>query len=1302
MSSTTLPKTPKTPKNPSATKRKAKNDDKTLEPKLKKAKNNKPPKIPIPHMSASTSVPQSESVPNSHRSIPDGVSATVDLDKLLEQDSKKYSKKELKEHILTLPDTYIGSTVPSEIETWVVNDNLSDNNTEEQVDVISTPLIVQKKVTVSMGLYKIIDEILQNAADNVPRTKAHKMTDPSIDLTTQLKISFEDDGHITVWNNGEGIPIVEHKEHKVLIPTMIFGELLTSGNYGDQEQRRWGGKNGYGSKISSIFSKEFVVETVDRVRQKKFVQKWTENMSVITPAKVTDFTGASYTKITFLPDYKRFGCQNLTHDMKSLLYRRVYDLAGTTGVSVFLNKKKLAIRHFQHFTELFLDKSVKRVYECVYEPKDPTQMAWEIVACPSPDGTFQHVSYVNFVSTFQGGKHVDYIADRISKKLCDQFNEKLAKNQTPIQRKHIKNNLWIFVNASIVNPSFSSQTKEYLTTTAANYSPCELTDGFYQKLMKSEIMDRARLLKDFQEQKMSVKTDGKKVKTIFGIPKLEDANEAGGKKSRQCTLILTEGDSAKTFAVSGLGVVGRDYYGVFPLKGKVLNVRDASVKEVLENQEIQNLKKILGLREGLKSIDDLRYGEVMILTDEDVDGIHIKGLLMNLFDVFWQDIIKQGFLISMYTPLVKVQKGTKTVAIFYNEREFLQWKESHPTHSMSIRYYKGLGTHTANEAREYFKSMQKIKYIYDDKSPDMLRKVFDEKMADQRKEWIAQHHHVPLDYTLKKIDISEFVDKALITYSNANNIRSIPSFMDGFKPSQRKVICGVLRRNQVKEIKVSQLVGPISSEMAYHHGEKSLEMTVINMAQNFVGSNNINLLHPQGQFGTRLLGGQDAASSRYIFTHLEPITRKIFRPEDDAILRSNVEDDKKVEPQFYLPVIPMILVNGASGIGTGFSTDIPNFNPMDIIQNIRKILHNEPLNRNVVPYVPFLPLIPWYRKFQGEIVKRGEQYISKGKWSKITNSTIHITELPLNSWTDTYKAYLEKLVQGEVKKAKGGIVKYKINNKQDERFIDITVELDKDYSDEDIEAFLKLTENKTCNINNMHMFSPGGNLVKFKTPEDILSTFCQYRLHFYDQRRSYQLQLLDRDITELKEKMRFIRAVIDKTLVLMDCEKSKVYQQLQKLQFLPNPHLKPIVIPPTDPHLWNQVSEPHVVLSALYSRKETGISSNNINNTENNHDDDINNNDTEDINDIKDIEVKGTAFDQKSDYSKEVLMAHYKYLVSIPVYNFTREEIKRLEKQLEDKQKQFQQLEQSSNRVLWLHDLEELEKELVKHNKLNE
>ena len=1332
----------------------------------------------------------------------------IDMDKVdlsIEKDSQKYSKKELRQHILDLPDSYIGCIYPTEIDMWVYDDNVSNphnnsdmndnsneniNTSDEQTtntsDSISTtkPLISLKKVNVSMGLYKIFDEVIQNAADNVARSRFRKRDNPDIELTTQIKVSFQDNGSIVIFNNGEGIPVIEHQEHKLLIPSMIFGELLTSGNYDATEKRKWGGKNGYGSKLCNIFSIQFTVETVDRTRQKKFSQTWYDNMSRSSVPKITNYSNSSFTKITFTPDYKRFGVTGLTSDMKSLLVRRVYDLAGTTGISVFLNGKKLPIRHFQHFTELFLDKSTKRVYECIYEKKSTAnttdvstttiapeeEIAWEIVVCPSPDNTFRHVSYVNYLLTYLGGRHVDYVSEKIAKKLCDQFNEKKSKNQSTMERKHVRNNLWVFINVTIVNPTFSSQTKEYLTTSCIDFPSCDISESFYTKLYKTEIMDRAKSLRDYQEKQLVVKGDGKKVKTITGIPKLEDANEAGGKKSTQCTLILTEGDSARAFAIAGMSVVGRDYYGVYPLKGKPLNVRDASTKQVLENKEIQDLKKILGLKEGIKDIKELRYGQVMILSDQDVDGSHIKGLILNLFDVFWPEVLRKGFVISMYTPILKVKQNKHTLASFYSMGDYHKWKEqqllnNNPSKNLTLKYYKGLGTSTSQEARECFEQLHKIQYVYDDKAQDMLKTVFDEKLAHKRKEWIVNHHKQTLDYRKSSVSITDFLDKEMITFSNSDNIRSIPCFMDGFKPAQRKVFCGVLKRNQVQEVKVSQLVGQISSDMCYHHGEKSMEDTIINMSQNFVGTNNINLLHPEGQFGSRLQGGDDAARSRYIFTYLEPIARKIFRPEDEPLLKPCIEDGKKAEPCWYLPIIPMILTNGSSGIGSGFSTYIPNYNPQDLIQNIRLFLNQGTIK----------PLIPFYRKFKGEIIPstsvvlneeekdnidntsimdvdttavdttavdtttssiiipapiKNKTWKSKGLWTVDTERhTIHITELPLGKWTDSYKTFLTDNVlyhksaaaetQTKKSKPKPFITQFKIGNNQDEKNIDFHVTYNPSLLNVDeIETKLKLSETKYCRESNLHAFDPHGHLVKFQSVDDLFMTFCKYRIHFYEIRRHYQVQVLERDMLELSEKIRFIQYVIKGDIKVMNQSKKQLCEQLKQMKFIPNPHQRIIEVEKILVNTWLKDSEEHVVKSSLYSRNYQDI-------------DNIKEEEIIEVTDVLDeleegevrknpiisskvIEKKSKKTTKKNNIEEEktaelvddflhdkTLLSEYKYLISTSVYQFTLEEIQKLEKEYQSKKEKLDNLKICTVKDIWLKELEELERELVIHNRNN-
>ena len=472
-----------------------------------------------------------------------------------------------------------------------------------------------------------------------------------------------------------------------------------------------------------------------------------------------------------------------------------------------------------------------------------------------------------------------------------------------------------------------------------------------KKLAKCGIVEQVIKLAMFKENSQLKKSDGKKQVRLRGIVKLEDANKAGSKDSNKCTLILTEGDSAAGCARSGMSVVGRDLYGIFPLKGKLLNVREASTKQLMANEEINNIKQILGLRTEYKydkedEFNTLRYGKILIFTDQDVDGSHIKGLVMNLFHHMWPALLeRKGFITSLSTPIVKAFKG-KDVKIFYNLTEYENWCNTNPK-GYRVKYYKGLGTSTKEESKDYFKGINDklINYIIDmdeemkSRTDTAIQLAFDKKQADSRKEWLLNYDRENiLKYDDHDISYHDFIHKDLIHFSNDDTSRSIPHIMDGLKPSQRKILYGaILRKLDRDEVKVAQLAGFVSDKAAYHHGEMSLNGAIVGMAQNYVGSNNINILEPAGNFGTRYLGGKDAASPRYIWTSLPKHTTSIFNRMDIPILKNQEEDGMPIEPEYYSPIIPMVLVNGAEGIGTGFSTKIPNFNPSDIIENILEL-----------------------------------------------------------------------------------------------------------------------------------------------------------------------------------------------------------------------------------------------------------------------------------------------------------------------------------------------------------------------------
>lgn len=771
---------------------------------------------------------------------------------------KMYQKKSQLEHILLRPDTYIGSVEHVQELMWVYDMN--------------TKSMVQRQINYVPGLYKIFDEILVNAADNKQRDKT--MTCIKVDINPETNT-------VSVWNNGQGIPVVMHKEENMYVPTMIFGHLLTSSNYDDDEEKVVGGRNGYGAKLCNIFSKKFIVETASKEYKQEFKQTWGDNMGKTSEPKIKSYHGDDFTKVTFSPDLAKFGMDRLDEDIVDLMARRAYDVAASTrGVSVMLNGVKIKIKSFKDYVDMYLSSDNHETKPAIVH--EVVNDRWEVAVTLSDKG-FQQVSFVNSIATTKGGRHVDYVSDIIVKQLLEILKKK-NKGGIAIKPFQVKNHMWIFINCLIVNPAFDSQTKENMTTQSKKFgSKCDLSDKFITAFSKSGIIDTVLNWAKFKAQNDLSKHSGKKQLKLKGVPKLEDANEAGTKNAHKCTLILTEGDSAKCLAVSGLGVVGRDHYGVFPLRGKLLNVREATHKQILENQEINTLIKIIGLQFKKKytTFDDiktLRYGKVMIMTDQDQDGSHIKGLIINFIHHFWPDLLKMNFLEVFITPIVKVFKKNKELS-FYSLPEFDEWKSTTPDYATyNVKYYKGLGTSTSKEAKEYFKDMDRHRIVlrYSGQEDDQnILLAFSKKEVDSRKDWLQRHNEdlkrrkemgLPEIYLYAKetraVTYSEYVNKELVYFSNGDNVRSIPSLVDGFKPGQRKVLFTCIKRNDKREVKVAQLAGSVAEMSAYHHGEMSLCMTIVNLAQNFVGSNNINLLEPRGQFGTRLNGGKDSASAR--------------------------------------------------------------------------------------------------------------------------------------------------------------------------------------------------------------------------------------------------------------------------------------------------------------------------------------------------------------------------------------------------------------------------------------------------------
>lgn len=1552
---------------------------------------------------------------------------------------EKYQKKNLHEHILHSPDTYIGSIEDKTCNMWVFNKDSKDNEAK----------IIFKEISYVPGFYKICDEVIVNAADHNKRCPT----------CTIIKITIDQEsGRITVWNNGDGVDIVEHKEHKIMVPSMIFGDLLTSTNYDKGEEKTVGGKNGFGAKLANIYSVEFILETIDETRNLKFYQKFTDNMYNKEKAKIKSAGGKKpYTRISFVPDFKKFGLEGITDDMMALLQKKAYDLAMTSTAKVYFNDKLISQNNFIKYIDLYFPEGSehKKVIDVT------THERWKVCAVYDPTDQLEHqnISFVNGICTSRGGTHVEQVTNQVVNKLKDAVQKKVKGLQ--IKPTMIKENLLFFVDSTIVNPDFDTQTKECLTTKTNNFgSNFTVTDVFIKKIIKTGVVDQIVANAQAKAEASLSKTDGKG-KGPVRYEKLYNAHKATTKDGYKCTLILTEGDSAKTFAMSGLNVVGRDYYGVFPLKGKVLNVRDESPVKIANNEEITAIKKIIGLEQG-KVYDDLkglRYGSIMILTDQDsvtadtplllrnhknqikiktiddissdwtmhpngkeysttnrqiwtdngwtnithvirhkvmkkiyrilthtgavdvtedhsllkidgekispkectigsellhsfpsfkdnatniifdpnnvtvrelwkyasqlkiqhyqgipkeelidqisdrlsvyelkldqeteitpeeafvmgffwadgtcgvyewkyryknkdrpqsyvhnrvsycwsitntnmdflikskeimekhydyefniiecdisknefskqrcyrliinggkktetivtkyrklfydknkkkavpyqilnapyevrksffdgyydgdgckyhldttgsryfeidgkigahgmyflcksigyevsvnhnikkpkiycltltkghqqnnpniikkifcigkteqyvydletenhhfqagigqmivhnTDGSHIKGLIMNFIHHFWPSLAKyEGFIKSFATPLLKASKGKgpkREVIAFTSMQEFEEWnKENNNAKGWNIKYYKGLGTSKPEEAQECFedlddklisyywqekmddkssigkkekKEIKEIKEIKEKKtinsefideesdlvsetykpknkdvSEDAITLAFAKKREDDRKLWLNSYDsHNYIDAKEKRISYYDFIHKELIAFSVYDTARSIPNLLDGLKPGQRKVYYGSVKKNIYNnEIKVAQLTGYIGENAHYHHGETSLGDTIVKMAQNYVGSNNINLLLPNGQFGSRLCGGKDASSTRYIFTQLNALGKKIFIEDDFEILEQQHEDGDLIEPTFYAPIIPMILANGTEGIGTGYSTSIEPCNPRDIYANIRRILEGEKPKA----------MKPWYRHFTGTIEKLdNNKYLSRAKYDVVDDNTIHITDLPIGIWTDNYKAFLDNLINqgaddkkaakkdektektGKTEKTvkgkkKGGSKASKFLAKKSKKSKTAKVakanpiaSAIKTYTEDCTEIRISFTitfhpgklQNlikkgqldkglklvTPLNLTNMHLFDENGKIRKYESYGAILKSFAKVRLELYQKRKDYLLDKWRKEIDMLKWKLKFVEGVIADKIIVFKKKSSEIIEQLEEQKF---------------------------------------------------------------------------------------------------------------------------------------------------------
>lgn len=1110
-----------------------------------------------------------------------------------------YQEHTLREHIYNVTDSYIGSDERIEKE-------------ETLYDYLNKKMF-KSKVDVPEGLERLFLEIISNAGDNADRSIRNNV-DPGM-------IEVRMDGRCISVKNG-GVPIPVEKNVKgIYVPEMIFGQLLTSSNYSNNKERTGCGRNGYGAKLTNIFSEQFMVEIGDANNGLKYNQVWNNNMTVKGSPILNEYKGESYVLIVYKADLKRFGYEVYPDEVFQLFARRAADISLTCKVPVLFNGVKIDTRDIKEYARLYYGESVKNSIVHYQWPKGVETVSSkrglvlakdknaipiiEICAVDTPDNGVS-ISFANGMCTLEGGIHVERAYKALAGPILEIINNsgktkvtgkkrkkkrvvKSSKKRQSVKLKvsDFKKHVSLFISVRVVNAKFNAQTKTQLKSVDSKHPLKVVIDpNILKSVSKWRLMRRLYAELDAQKFKLISNTDGNKSRYV-NISKGEDANLAGTNNSHKCVLWIIEGNSASSYPnklLSYFGKTARDFIGIYIMKGKPLNVKNAPAQQIAENQEITDLKSMLGLRENTdysvqKAFNTLRYGQICIIADSDVDGKHILGLIINLFHCRYPSLLSCGFVKYMKTPTHRVTVSRKCYK-FYSQHEYDVWMDKHKPKKFQVDYFKGLGTSSDEHIRDDAQKIRYVQTIYDKDAPDKLELAFNNKLSNLRKEWIANWKPDHSVETLEKQPISLFVDHELIQFSIDDLKRSIPKFMDGLKISQRKIIWGSMikwgsnvGKNSARKIKVAQLASFCAGTTNYHHGEKCLSDTIINMAQNFVGANNMIYFKQDSQFGTRNMGGKDAADARYSHTRPEWWWPYIFVKDDASLYKMVVDEGEECEPECFYPIIPLQLINGAKGIGTGHSTFIPNHNPIDVCNWLLERIKGKRPG----------PIIPWYKGFNGtlkityrkrnskqsttkecnpehennpeneqnselsddELLGADDEYddytkpikmslLTCGKFEVTGNvrKKITITELPIGRFIHNYNQWLTKI------RHEGLITSFKNYSQHN------TVHFEVFGLKNPSERALRL--NKSFGLTNMVLLNTNDRPEKFNSTQHILEEFYQRRLPIYQQRKNLQITQIQDKIDKYQLKAQFIDAVRSGLIPIKNRRKDEIYIDMDK------------------------------------------------------------------------------------------------------------------------------------------------------------
>jgi DNA topoisomerase-2 len=1044
-------------------------------------------------------------------------------------------------------------------------------------------------VEVSPASEKIVDEILQNALD-----RQHK--DPSM---TKIEVTVDAaSGVVTVRNNGAGMSVTKPERTRPDIPdeywpTILCTRSMTGGNFSSDTAHFQGGRNGIGMKATSILSTWFKIEVGDPANKKHFVQEWRNGLKETTgPIVKSHKAKGGFVEVSFQPDmpyFKQAGT-GFSSEFAALIRSRVWELTAVADshIGIWLDGERLPVKSLAQFTSLFTPHAARPI-KASYTANGRT--LWDLTIVPLQPGMAAGVvAFVNGIRCCEG-KHVTFLMSRLAEILQPAVAAKTKQATVDVTEAQVKKNMFVVLSMWADGPRFKSQNKDTLDSPAKDWGFKWIPDDDFRKKIISAFADvvSSKMKMDAEEGAMKESAKATGGRRSVNLPKYEPAGDAG-KPNTEASLILTEGDSAKGLAMAGRAQTGSKVIGVYPLKGVPLNCRGMDTKSIVENEILSNVAKILGLEYGrvfedAADLKRLNYKYLVLLADQDFDGGHIVGLVVNWVQYCWPSLLalRPDFIRRFATPLIiadrkkSVKTGTPQVK-FLSIPAFKRWliEDIGRKTAYDFSYYKGLGGHSSKQGREYFKAYADytVTIMYDaERDSETLENFFNDKRANTRKQLITEYSEdAALDYSKESVTVTDFLMTETLGFCNDNVPRGIPG-VDGCKRTQRKLLWACRELLPAGKVsKLTDLAMKCGEKSKYHHGEVSLYGTMVSMAQAHPGSNNVNYFICESQMGDRHNNRGTFTAPRYLSTGPEHILSYLIRKEDDPILTYRIEDGKHVvEPTNFFPVVPLDILNGVIGVTSGWSTKIPAFHPVDIIHAFRACLQEEPDWHTAAD-----ALLPWFDGLTGPILDQGKSWLSIGLYAvhKMSDTVTNIVllDLPFGVWTHEYQEktlakylirregsettgfiarvesdatdtriqytlvcetdLLEKALKGTVDSKRGDLFPRDYRLPLNTADASIARQVDAFYEAcphryPKLEELLALTV--TINKTNMFRLDPASHPRHFKSLSDIVAMYVDIRLDAYRERLDFQIADVRRQLLKAQNKLRYITEIVAQT-----------------------------------------------------------------------------------------------------------------------------------------------------------------------------